>query len=176
MDCREFRETYTDLLDGLLGEADEIRFHEHVAVCSVCRRFDRAYRMGVAALKSAPHARSPRDFTARVLHAVRNDNEVPEPGFASGLAGAALVAALIGFLAVDVRLLDHRPAAASATFGDTVVAVDIPDSRTDSVGLLLRDAALVPPFWNQPATAQVGDAYRASNGALFAVPAVWTGR
>jgi anti-sigma factor RsiW len=176
MDCREFHETYTELLDGLLEEADEIRFHEHVAACTACRRFDRAYQLGVAALKGAPRARSSRDFTARVLHAVRSDSGIPEPSFASGLAGAALVFALIGILVVDLRLPDYQPTAALAAFGDTVVAVDLPDSGRASTGLRLRDAALVPPFWSLPVASQLGDAYRPSGDALFAVPAVWTGR
>ena len=73
MDCREYHETYTDLLDGLLEEADEIRFHEHLAVCVQCCRFDKAYRLGVSTLRELPCPRASRAFTARVLHAVHAD-------------------------------------------------------------------------------------------------------
>jgi anti-sigma factor RsiW len=73
MDCRELRSAYTDLLDGLLGEADESRFREHVAACPVCRRFDQAYRLGVSVLRELPCPRSSRAFTARVLNAIRTD-------------------------------------------------------------------------------------------------------
>jgi anti-sigma factor RsiW len=176
MDCREFRETYSDLVDGLLGEADEIRFHGHVGACTACRRFDQAYRQGVSALKGLPYPRSPRDFTARVLHSIRTDSGGRAPAFASGFAGAALVVALIGFLAADLRLLEHRGPVAAAAFGDTLVAIAFPDGGADSVGFRVRDAALAPPFWGVRTAVEARDADLSANGALFAVPALWTGR
>lgn len=176
MDCREFRETYTDLVDGLLEETDEIRFHEHVAACAACRRFDQAYRQGVSTLKGLPCPRSPRDFTARVLHSIRTDTGSRAPAFASGFAGAALVVALIGFLAADLRLLEHRGPVATAAFGDTILAIAFPDRGADSVGFRVREAALAPPFWGVYTPVQARDADLSANGALFAVPALWTGR
>jgi len=175
MDCREFRETYTDLLDGLLGEADEIRVHEHVAACPRCRRFDQAYRLGVSALRGLPCPRLSRAFTVRVLHTVRTDTGSALPSFASGFAGATLVVALIGFLAIDLRVLEHRGPAASAHFTDTTLAVAPPDSGIDLITFRLRDAAYDPPFWDPYAPLQVRDA-NLSSRVRFAVPAAWTGR
>jgi predicted anti-sigma-YlaC factor YlaD len=176
MDCRAFRETYTDLLDGLLEEADEVRFREHLAACAACHRFDQAYRLGVSALQGLPCLRSSRDFTARVLHAIRTDPGSRVPSLASGFAGAALVMALIGFLAIDLKALGHRESAVSADFRDAVLAAASPDSGADSVGLRLRDAALIPPFWDQRTITQVRAVDLSSNGALFVVPAAWAGR
>ena len=176
MDCREFHEAYADLLDGLLEEADEIRCHEHVAVCPRCRRFDQAYRLGVSALRGLPCPRASRAFTARVLHAVRADQGRALPSFASGFAGTALVVALLGFLAFDVRVFGQRaPAAAPASFPDPMVAVSPPDSGADLITFRLRDAALVPPFWDAYTTLQDRDA-NSSSHVRFVVPAAWTER
>jgi len=177
MDCRAFREAYTDLLDGMLGEADEVRFHEHVAVCLRCRRFDQAYRLGVTALRELPCQRVSRAFTARVLHTVRTDTGRAVPSFASGFTGAVLVLALIGFLAVDLHVLEHRGPAAFATFTDPalVVSPPIPDSAIDLITFRFRNATYDPPFWDPYAPAQVRDANLPSR-VRFVVPAVWTGR
>ena len=175
MHCREFRETYTDLLDGLLGEADEIRFHGHVAACPRCRRFDQAYRLGVSALRALPCPRVSRAFTSRVLHTARADTGGVLPSFASGFAGAALVVALIGFLAVDLRVIEHRGPVASAVARDTTLAAFPFESGIDLITFRLRDAAYDPPFWDAYAPVQVRDA-NLSSRARFAVPAVWTGR
>jgi anti-sigma factor RsiW len=175
MDCREFRETYTDLLDGLLGETDEIRFHEHLAACPRCRRFDQAYRLGVSALRGLPCPRTSRAFTARVLHAARTDPSGALPSFAAGFAGAALVVALIGFLAVDLGVMGRRKPAASADFSDSTFAASAPDSAIDLITFRLRDAAYDLPFWDPYAPVQARDA-NLSSRVRFAVPAVWTGR
>jgi len=175
MDCREFRESYTDLLDGFLGEADEVRFHEHVAVCPRCGRFDQAYRLGVSALRGLPCPGVSRAFTSRVLHTVRTDTGSILPSFASGFAGAALVVALISFLAVDLRVLEHRGPAAAAIVADTTLAATPSDSGIDLITFRLGDIAYEPPFWDPYATVQVRDATLSSR-VRFAVPAVWIGR
>lgn len=175
MDCREFRETYTDLVDGLLGEAGEIRFHEHLAVCRRCYQFDQAYRLGVSALRGLPCPGVSRDFVSRVLHTVRTDTGSGLPSFASGFAGAALVVALIGFLALDLRMLEHRGPATSALVTDTMLALSPSDSVIDLTTFRLRDAAYDPPFWDAYAPIQARDA-NLSSRVRFAVPAVWTGR
>jgi len=176
MHCREFRETYTDLLDGLLEETDEIRCREHVAACPGCRRFDQAYQLGVSELRGLPCPRLSRTFTARVLHTVRTDAGSALPSLASGFAGAALVVALIMFLAVDPRVPEHHKPAASAGFRDPTMAGAFPDIGTEAVTFRIRDAALVPPFWDLPAASRVPDVNPSSGGALFAVPVAWTVR
>jgi len=180
MDCRAFRETYTDFIDGLLGETDEIRLHGHVAVCPRCRQFDKAYRLGVSALREMPRACVSRAFASRVLHTVRTDKRNTIPTFASGLAGAALVVALIGFLAIDLRVFERRGQAVSAVsvpvfVTDTTVALSPSDSGADLITFPLRDAVYDPPFWDAYTPAQSPDA-NLSSPVRFAVPAVWTGR
>jgi predicted anti-sigma-YlaC factor YlaD len=175
MDCREFRETYTDLVDGLLGEADESRFHEHVAACPRCRQFDRAYRIGVSTLRGLPSPRTSRAFASRVLHTVRSDTGGVLPSLASGFAGAALVVALIGFLAVDLRVLEHREPETSALVADTMLALSPSDGGVDLITFRLRDAVYDPPVWDAYAPIQARDA-DLSPRVRFAVPVVWTGR
>jgi anti-sigma factor RsiW len=174
MDCHDFHETYSELLDGLLQEADEIRCREHLAACCWCRRFDQAYRFGVAQLKELPCPRSSRAFTARVLNSVRSDPGGRIPSMASGFAGAALVAALIGFLAIDLRVLEHLGSGARAWSPDTTLAA-APDSGLDRASVRPWDAGLVPPLWYPSTTIPVRDAGWPS-GALIAVPAAWAGR
>ena len=175
MNCREFRETYTDLVDGLLGEADKVRSHEHVVACSRCRRFDRAYRLGVSALRGLPCPGVSRAFASRVLHTVRTDTGSVLPSFASGFTGAALVVALIGFLAFDLRVIEHGGPAAPALFTDTTLAVSPSDSGIDLIAFRLRSSESDLPSWGVYAPFQARDDNRSSR-VRFAVPVVWTGR
>jgi anti-sigma factor RsiW len=175
MDCREFRETYTDLLDGLLEEADEIRFHVHMAECPPCHRFDQAYRIGVSALRGLPRPRTSRTFTARVLHTTRTDPGRRAPSLTAGFAGAALVAALLGFFAVDLGVLERRDPVAVVAFPAATFAEASADSAGDLITFRLRDPADEPVFWNPNVTVQVRNA-GFSPHVRFAVPAVWAGR
>jgi anti-sigma factor RsiW len=175
MDCREFRETYTDLLDGQLDEADEVRFHGHLAECPRCDRFDRAYRLGVAALKGLPCPRASRTLTTRVLHTARDDSGGPIPSLSAGFAGAALVFALLGFLAADVGVLGRRESAAPADFPGPVLAETPADTGNDPAPIRLRDPVEGPAFWDPGASVQVRDADFPPQ-VRFAVPVVWAGR
>jgi hypothetical protein len=175
MDCRDFHETYSDLRDGLLQEADEIHCRDHLAACCWCRRFDQAYRFGIAHLKELPCPRSSRAFTARVLNAVRADHGGRMPTTASGFAGAALVAALLGFLAIDLRVLEHRGPGARSRSPDTTLAATPPDSGLDQDHVRPWGAALVPPLWYPSVTVLVRDAGWTS-GTPIAAPAAWAGR
>jgi len=126
-------------------------------------------------LKGLPSPRASRTFTARVLHAIRADSGNALPSFASGFAGAALVIALVGFLAIDLRVLEHRGPAASAISTDTTLAVYPPESGIDLITVRLRGATYDQPFWGPYAPVRVRDADLSSR-VRFAVPAVWTGR
>jgi hypothetical protein len=175
MNCREVREAYTDLLEGWLGEADETRIHEHLAACPACRRFDRAYHLGVAALRELPCPRLSRAFTARVLHAVRARSVGDYPSLASGFAGAALVVALVGSFAFDVRARVHLEPVSSAHSPDTSLAMAPPDHPVGVITTRLGDLTFGAPFWDPMATGQASDADR-SVRAPFEVLATWTGR
>jgi anti-sigma factor RsiW len=175
MDCREFHETYTELLDGLLEEADEIRFHEHAALCAECRRFDRAYRLGVSVLQDLPYPRSSRAFTARVLNSVRNDPNDRSPFAVPGLVGAALVAALIGVLVVDLRVIEPRGPVAATWSPDTTPAALPPGSGLDTMPGHPREASIFAPPWDASSTVLVRTAGLPS-GAPIGVPVAWAGR
>jgi anti-sigma factor RsiW len=176
MDCRDFHETYSDLLDGLLPESDEIRLHEHAAACAECRRFDRAYRLGVSVLQDLPYPRSSRAFTARVLNSVRNDSNSRTPSVASGFAGAALVAALVGVLVVDLRVIEPRGPVATAWLPDTTLAALPPDSGLDVVaGRSPREASIFAPPWDASSAVLVRTAGLPSD-APIGVSVAWIGR
>ncbi|MFI5206514.1 MAG: anti-sigma factor family protein, partial [Gemmatimonadales bacterium] len=97
MNCRQFRDAYSDFSDGLLDEAAEVRCHVHLAECPECRRFHAALRRGVMALRGLKPPSPSKDFDERLL--ARLSTERPEePGsrFLVGIAGAVLVLAVMG--------------------------------------------------------------------------------
>jgi hypothetical protein len=175
MDCRDFHETYSELLDGLLSESDEVRLHEHAAACAECRRFDRAYRLGVSVLQDLPYPRSSRAFTARVLSSIRNDPTDRAPFAVPGLVGAALVAALIGILVVDLRVIEPRGPVAATSSPDTTLAAFPPDSGLDRTAGHPREASIFAPPWGASSTVLVRTAGLPS-GAPIGVLVAWAGR
>jgi len=177
MDCREFRETFSDYVDGLLAEADEVRGREHLGACVRCRRFERGYRAGVRALQDLPAIGPSRDSGARILHRIRRQPALPVVAGSYGFAGALLAVTFAGFLVLDLR---GREAGSAP---DAPVLVELPpefptfevDSGADLItvhfvrgdGDLLQSepyAPLPPP-----------DQFVASR-VRFVVPAVWSGR
>jgi len=177
MDCREFRETFSDYVDGLLAEADEVRGREHLGACACCRRFERGYRTGVRALQGLPTVSPSRDLSARILHRIRRQPALPVVAGSYGVAGALLAVTFAGILVLDLRgreaalapdatvLVERLPA--SPTF-DVDRGADLVTVRfvRDDGDLLRSDpyAPLPPP-----------DPF-ASSRVRFVVPAVWSGR
>lgn len=175
MDCRLFRETFSDHLDGLLDEAAQAGVRAHLAVCPSCRRMERAYRTGVAALQGHARVQPPRAFAARVLHRVRLEPAQPSPVGAYGVAGALLAVAALGILALDVqddRRL-HPPAGLAMEAAAPPRAPD--EDPLDVITLRLRDDLIdIPaahPFLTGP-----GDDSPAVSRLHFEIPAVWPGR
>ena len=177
MDCREFRENFSDYLDAALDADAGARVRGHLAVCGACRRFERAYRAGVAALQALPALAPPRDFGARVVNRARRAPAGPVFAGPPALAASLAAVALAGVLVAD--LSRHEPARSDAmtTAG---LADQVPESppraveRTDFVTVrVVQDDDLV---YGSPYTSfQVTDSYSAVR-VRFDVPAVWSGR
>ena len=97
MNCRQFRDAYSDFSDGLLDEPAEVRCHVHLAECPDCRRFDAALRRGLMALRGLREPAPSEDFDERLLARLAAERpELPESRFLVGIAGAVLVLAVVG--------------------------------------------------------------------------------
>jgi hypothetical protein len=177
MDCREFRETFSDYVDGLLAEADEARGREHLSGCVCCRRFEYGYRAGVRVLQGLPTIGPSRDLGARILHRIRRQPALPVVAGSYGFAGALLAVTFAGFLVLDLRGREATPAP------DTTVLVELPpasptydvDSGADliTVQFVRGDGDL---FQSDPYAPLPPPDPFASSRVRFVVPAVWSGR
>ena len=104
MNCRQFRDAYSDFSDGLLDEAAEVRCHRHLAECLCCRRFDAALRRGVTALRGLAAPAPSRDFDERLLARLATETAgVPESRLLVGIAGTALALAAAGAIGWEAR-------------------------------------------------------------------------
>lgn len=177
MDCREFRDTFSDYLDGLLRSADEVRAREHLGACPDCRRFERAYRTGVSAFQGLPPVGPSRDFGVRLLHRIRGEPALPVFAGSYGFAGGLLAVTVAGFLVLDLRerRTDAIPDAPQSAERAPVPTTLIVDSGADVItARVLRgdlDLLLSDPYTHlsrpEPSTAP---------RVRFDVPAVWSGR
>jgi len=174
MDCRSFREIFSDFLDGALDAAVEARCRRHVASCEACRRFDSAYRTGVSTLRGLDPLSPARDLSVRILHRVRREPKLALLAGGYGLAGALLLTTLIGLVALDIQERDQAgPAPLVAAIPQEPVPQD--DEALDLITVRVRDAAA---YWS-PATPYLAVPITgpdASSRLRFEVPAVWTGR
>jgi anti-sigma factor RsiW len=177
MDCREFRETFSDYVDAALDADAEACVRRHLAACSACRRFERAYRAGIAALQALPVLAPARDFGARVVNRARRAPARPMLAVPPALAASLAAVALVGGLVVDFRR--HAPALGDAETA-AVPAGQAPESRpraverTDFVTVRVAqddDISYKSPY----ASFQVTDSFSAVR-VRFDVPAVWSGR
>jgi anti-sigma factor RsiW len=71
MDCREFVELVTALLDGALDPADEDRFVAHLSRCDGCDTYLAQFRRTVDALGTLPAPPLDADVRTRLLDAFR---------------------------------------------------------------------------------------------------------
>ena len=120
MNCRQFRESYSDFADGLLET--EVAARRHLAECACCRRFDAAYRAGRGALRALPRLSPSLAFGRRLRERLWRDCEA-EPALRqwSGAAGALLVVAAVGLFAFEVRSRVDAESAREAAAADTLV-------------------------------------------------------
>ena len=177
MDCREFREIFSDHLDDLLDEADEVRAREHLGACTCCRRFERAYRAGVTALHGLPAIGPSRDSGARILHRIRHQPALPAFVGSYGFTGALVAVTFAGFVLLD---LQERPAAVAPDATDLAERLPEPpafdvDSGADliTVHLVRSDLDL---YQSDPYAPLPSPDPSSSSRIRFVVPAVWSGR
>ncbi len=180
MDCRRFRTDYSDFLDGVLAPADALEFRFHLDECEPCRRFDAAFRAGVAALRELDPPCPARDFSVRILHRVRRERQLPILAGGYGLAAALLTITLVGVVTVEVR--EHRDAAARATAltpaapAAAALAPAAPASDDlDFLTVQMREAR-VDPLASDPYAAVPAGAPDSAYRYRVEVPAVWSGR
>jgi anti-sigma factor RsiW len=105
MDCRQFRDRFSEFADGPLDEPTESAFRSHLAGCAGCRRFEAAFRTGVGLLRGLPCPQLSRQFEARLRRRLETEPLRAEPSLAqwSGAAGAVLVVAAVAVAAWDLR-------------------------------------------------------------------------
>jgi anti-sigma factor RsiW len=114
MTCAEFRARYSDYRDSLITAERELsRFHQHIAQCPACRRYDATVRRGVIALRAGarPIALSPgfrRRLEARLAQERPGGPELPRR---AGIAAALFLAVMVGLLALEGT---RRPEVAQA--------------------------------------------------------------
>lgn len=153
MNCRQFRESYSDFADGLLHEVAEIEARRHLAVCECCRRFDAAFLAGRGALQALPPLAPSRGFGRRLRERLRRDGGEEAPALAqwSGAAGALLVLVVVSLVALEVRSRAEDPAAAASA--DTLI-VQVPGGSLAPVSVWFADDSMMPlrnPFRPFPA-------------------------
>jgi anti-sigma factor RsiW len=97
MNCRQFRDAYSDFSDGLLDEPAEVRCHVHLSACPDCRRFDATLRRGLTALRSLRAPAPSEGFDERLLARLASERpDEPETRFLVGMASAVMVLAVVG--------------------------------------------------------------------------------
>ena len=177
MDCREFREIFSDHLDDRLNEADEVRAREHLGACTCCRRFERAYRAGVTALHGLPAIGPSRDSGARILHRIRHQPALPAFAGSYGFAGALLAVTFAGFLVLD---LGERPSAVAPDARYLAERLPEPpafdvDSGADLITVHLGRSDF-DLYQSDPYAPLPSPDSSSSSRIRFVVPAVWSGR
>jgi anti-sigma factor RsiW len=117
MTCTEFRDRYTELRDGLITAARELRrFERHLVRCTACAGYDAALRHGVRALQGAEAIEPSAGFRRRLdvrLRAERLQLAEPPLRARAGIAAALFVAAALALVAVD-SLGRKRPVTTAA--------------------------------------------------------------
>jgi anti-sigma factor RsiW len=105
MNCRQFRDRFSEFADGLLDGPTESAFRSHLVGCAGCRRFEAAFRTGVGLLRGLPCPQVSREFEARLRSRLETEPLRAEPSLAqwSGVAGAILVVAAVAVAAWDLR-------------------------------------------------------------------------
>jgi anti-sigma factor RsiW len=114
MTCAEFRASYSDYRDSLITAERELwRFHQHIAQCPACRRYNATVRRGVLALQAGARsiALSPgfrHRLEARLAQERPGEPELPRR---AGIAAALFLAVMLGLLALEGT---RRPEVAQA--------------------------------------------------------------
>lgn len=180
MDCRQFREVFSEYADGALDGAAASAAREHLAACLACRRVDRAYRAGVAALRALPALRPTRDLSARIVNRARRRPARSPWSTAPALAGSALAAAAIALIVLGPSNLGVD-GASSATLADAPRSAEgTPrafDRPTDHITLRVEAEAF--PSMASYSAFSSSDSWSGPSSDIrirFDVPAIWSGR
>ena len=178
MDCCEFREKYSEFADGVLDDAAELRARRHLALCSACRRFDAAFRLGVSALRDLPSVDVSGRFSDRLRGRLSHELVVRALAVnpVSGAIAAMLVLVTFGVVTWDLAELRGGRRAAHAV----AASVTPPTFRAPAAVPVMRDSLAAAPEVLHPfdPVLLVADTNAASDGDAprFDVPAVWGGR
>jgi len=176
MDCCEFREKYSDFTDGQLDDEEELRARWHLSLCPACRRFDAAFRTGVAALRDLPAVDVSRSFGEQLRGHLRHELEVRGLAVSplSGAVAAMLVLVTIGFVAwdlADLHAARHAAAVAANAKPQPVRPAAVPIAR-DTMQPVPEVFHPFDPVLLVADTSLATDA----DPPRFDVPAVWGGR
>lgn len=185
MNCREFRETYSDYADGFLDPQREVEARLHLEACAACRHFDAAFRAGVRALRALPEMALSRGFAPRLKRRLGHEFAVRLPVVAhwSGAAGTLLLIAMVGFVAWEVKSparaaapaahwWSHRTAKVALVTGPLAAPVVV-SARLDT------DAAELGAFHPLESVMLAADTFAevaAGRQPRYKLPAAWGGR
>jgi len=101
MDCSQFRGAYSDFVDGLLDERDEVARFRHLAECRSCRRFHEAVQWGAEQLRRQPQVLPSGDFRDRLERRLRAGPVRRTP---AARAWSSAAATLMGFTVAAAAL------------------------------------------------------------------------
>ena len=177
MDCRAFREVFSDYVDGVLDGAGTAGARAHLSSCERCRRFDRAYRLGLTALQGLPAPAPSRDFGARVVNSVRRRPEALYPSGAPAFAGSLLALTVAGlFLLSPAGYVKPAPEPRSAGSAPRLTSLPKESARYAADVITVRFVSTYDDRAPDPYPSILLDDQFVTTSVRFEVPAVWTGR
>lgn len=90
MNCRTFRKSHVDFVDGLLGDKRSAKMYEHLDACGQCGRLDTAVRRGLLVARNLPQIQPSPDFMSR-LHTRLRAPETRLPARARSRTGRIVI-------------------------------------------------------------------------------------
>ncbi|MBI2921142.1 MAG: zf-HC2 domain-containing protein [Planctomycetes bacterium] len=90
MNCNETRESFSDLVDRTLPDADRAGVERHVEQCAACRAELDEFRRTIAAVAALPRRSAPRNFAAGVMARIRAEGAAAVPAAPATKRGVLL--------------------------------------------------------------------------------------
>ncbi len=147
MDCRHFRQSHSDFLDGLMAEGQTAEMYGHLQACARCARFDTAVRRGLLVVRNLPTIKPSPDFLPRLRARLNGPAEPARsqryPRAVAGIAAAAAVVLTV-ILANGFLRPGQQTAVPAALAQATRPAVTMPVPRPASAQFLAGLASGVP--------------------------------
>jgi hypothetical protein len=75
MNCRTFRKSHMDFVDGLLAREQSEEMYAHVDECARCARHDLAMRRGLLVARNLPQIEPSSDFMVRLQARIHNSGD-----------------------------------------------------------------------------------------------------